>query len=116
MGYLTQEMISASSVFAIESKFRDIRTAEAAASNSIRLPDIVAKYSRRKPMMIFCFTRKSTIETARLLATLWITGDPRDRHWPGPRLGHTIAVKDSELRSNSSDFGTFTYVDLIQMP
>lgn len=116
MGYLTQEMISASSVYAIKSKFRDICTAGAAASNSIRLPDIIAKYSRRKPMMIFCFTRKSTVETAKLLATLWTTRDPRDRYWPEPRPGHRIAVKDSELRSNSSDFGTFTYVDLIQIP
>lgn len=116
MGYLIQEMISASSMLAIESKLRRVCILGAAASNSIRLPEIVAKYSQRKPMMIFCITRKSTIETAKLLTTLWTTGDPRDRHWPGPRPGRKIAVRDSELRSNLIVFCAFTVIDLIQIP
>lgn len=115
MGYLIQETILALSLLATGSKWRHVFTAGAAASNSIRLPEIVAKYSQRKPMMIFCITRKSTIETAKLLATLWTTGDPRDRHWPGPRSGRRIAVKDPELRSISSVFGSFTSVDLVQI-
>ena len=111
MGYLTREMISASSLRAIESKSRRVCTPRAAASNSTRLPEIIAKYSQKKPMMIFCITRRSTIETAKLLAALWTTGDPRSRHWLGPRPGQSIAVRDSELRSVSSVRDAFTSAD-----
>lgn len=77
-----------------------------------KLPEIVAKYSQRKPMMIFCITRKSTIETAKLLATLWTTRDPRDRHWPGPRPGRKIAVRDSELRNTLNSGVAFHHAGL----
>lgn len=116
MGYPTQGTISALNLFAIESKLRHTCTAGTATSKAVRLHDIVAKYSQRKPMMVFCITRKSTVGTAKLLATLWTTADPRDRYWPGPRPGQRIAVKDSELRSNSSGFGAFTCIDLVQIP
>ena len=62
-----------------------------------RLPDIIAKYSHKKPMMVFCFTRKSCISTARLLANLWATRAPKDRLWPGPTF--KIVVQDPELKS-----------------
>ena len=116
MGYLTREMISASSLRAIESKLKRVCTSRVAASNSTRLPEIVAKYSQKKPMMIFCITRKSTIETSKLLAALWTTGDPRSRPWPGPSPGQSIAVRDSELRSISSVCDAFTSVDRVQIP
>lgn len=62
-----------------------------------KLPDIIAKYSHKKPMMVFCFTRKSCISTANLLANLWATKAPQDRLWPGPTF--RVVVQDSDLRS-----------------
>ncbi|MCJ1469660.1 Sec63 [Pseudocyphellaria aurata] len=80
--------------------------------NTRLLPEIVSKYSQRKPMMIFCITRKSTIETAKLLATLWTTGNPRSRYWPGPGPGHRIAVKDLELKNTLSSGVAFHHAGL----
>ncbi|KAF2460578.1 Sec63 Brl domain-containing protein [Lineolata rhizophorae] len=41
------------------------------AQLTARLPEILNKYSGRKPIMIFCFTRKSCEATASSLAKLW---------------------------------------------
>lgn len=67
------------------------------AITKYRLPEIISKYSQKKPMMIFCITRNATVTTAKLLANLWATKGARDRPWPGPR--QKIAAKDPELRS-----------------
>ena len=64
-----------------------------------RLPDIISKYSHKKPMMVFCMTRKSCVSTAKLLANLWASKGPRDRHWPGPTF--RIVVQDLELNGTS---------------
>lgn len=47
-------------------------------------------------MMVFCFTRRSCISTARLLANLWATWAPEDRLWPGPTF--RMVVQDSDLK------------------
>jgi hypothetical protein len=63
---------------------------------SDRLPDIIAKHTHKKPMMVFCFTRRSCISTAKLLANLWATRAPQDRLWPGPTF--RMAVQDPDLK------------------
>ncbi|KAI3321340.1 P-loop containing nucleoside triphosphate hydrolase protein [Xylariaceae sp. AK1471] len=45
---------------------------------------LLAKHSQRKPIMIFCFTRKSCERTARTLAEWWSTCLVNDRAWPPP--------------------------------
>ncbi|KAK6006025.1 hypothetical protein QM012_006435 [Aureobasidium pullulans] len=62
-----------------------------------KLPDVITKYSQRKPVMVFCSTRKSCAEAAKLLAEWWKTSAPRDRRWPAPR--DLITVQDKGLQS-----------------
>jgi len=50
-----------------------------------RLTDVVAKYSQRKPIMVFCSTRNACVQVAKLLANWWSTKGPRDRFWEAPR-------------------------------
>lgn len=50
--------------------------------------------------MIFCFTRKSCLETAKFLAEWWKTSAPRNRHWHAP-TGH-ISVENRDLQSMTS--------------
>lgn len=61
-----------------------------------KLPDIVAKWSQRKPIMVFCFTRASCVETAKLLANWWATKDPRGRYWESPTK--RVLVEDKDLQ------------------
>jgi len=61
-----------------------------------KLPDIIAKYSHKKPTMIFCCTRKETAETARTLANWWSTKTVRDRYWEAPF--HQITVINNDLK------------------
>ena len=68
-----------------------------------RLPDIIAKYGCKKPLMIFCITRKSAQSTAKLLANLWTSKDPGGRQWPGPT--QRIVASDPEL---TGKFGCFS--------
>ncbi|KAI1812420.1 P-loop containing nucleoside triphosphate hydrolase protein [Poronia punctata] len=45
---------------------------------------LLAKHSQGKPIMVFCFTRKSCERTARALAEWWTTCQANDRAWPAP--------------------------------
>ncbi|KAF2261988.1 P-loop containing nucleoside triphosphate hydrolase protein [Lojkania enalia] len=60
-----------------------------------RLPDIIAKYSEQKPIMIFCFTRNSTVSTAKLLAKWWASQTPQDQYWGAP--SEHIPFQDKDL-------------------
>ncbi|KAL6717498.1 ATP-dependent DNA helicase MER3 [Lecanora helva] len=62
-----------------------------------KLPDIIAKYSHKKPIMVFCMTRNSTISTAKLLANVWASKTPRDRFWEPPT--QRFATGDPDLRN-----------------
>lgn len=62
-----------------------------------QLPSIIAKYSHRKPIMVFCITRKSAMDTAKLLANVWASKGPRDRYWEGPT--QRVVVQDPELKN-----------------
>ncbi|PVI05142.1 P-loop containing nucleoside triphosphate hydrolase protein [Periconia macrospinosa] len=61
------------------------------------LPSVIKKYSERKPIMIFCNTRKSTVATAQKLANWWATSPPNDRMWSAPSA--TLSFRNKELRS-----------------
>lgn len=62
-----------------------------------KLPDIIAKYSHKKPVMVFCITRKSAVNTAKLLGNVWASKGSRDRHWEGPT--QRLIVQDPELNN-----------------
>ncbi|KAB8273394.1 Sec63 Brl domain-containing protein [Aspergillus minisclerotigenes] len=51
---------------------------------SSKLPDILAMHSCRKPIMIFCCTRNSSVAMAKELARLWSMSNPPARLWKGP--------------------------------
>ena len=61
-----------------------------------KLPEIIARHSNRKSILIFCFTRSSTIKTAKSLAELWCATSESQRLWPKPR--RQIQAMDVELR------------------
>ncbi|KAH0342210.1 P-loop containing nucleoside triphosphate hydrolase protein, partial [Aureobasidium melanogenum] len=61
-----------------------------------KLPDVIIKYSQAKPIMVFCFTRKSCAEAAKFLAEWWKISTPRERYWLAPT--DQIAVEDKGLQ------------------
>ncbi|KAF1977607.1 P-loop containing nucleoside triphosphate hydrolase protein [Bimuria novae-zelandiae CBS 107.79] len=61
-----------------------------------KLPDVVRTYSEGKPIMVFCFTRKSTEATAKVLANWWVTRHPKDRAWRPPTKA--LSFQNKELR------------------
>jgi ATP-dependent DNA helicase HFM1/MER3 len=49
-----------------------------------KLPQLITKHTKHKPIMIFCFTRKSCEETAAKLAAFWAESRITARSWPAP--------------------------------
>ena len=62
----------------------------------LKLPDIICKYSRKKPIMVFCSTRKAAQSTGKLLANVWASKGPQYRLWEGPT--QRLVVQDPELK------------------
>lgn len=62
-----------------------------------KMPEVITKYSHRKPIMAFCFSRASCSNTAQALANWWATRGPKDRYWSAPR--RQILVGDKTLRN-----------------
>ena len=62
-----------------------------------KLPGIIALYSQKKPIMVFCITRNSTISTAKLLAHIWTGKGSQEQYWEGP--SQRIAVQDPDLKT-----------------
>ena len=75
-----------------------------------KLPEIIARFSHKKPIMVFCITRNSTVITAKLLANVWTSKGPRDRYWEGPT--QRIAVVDLELRNTLTSGVAFHHAGL----
>lgn len=75
-----------------------------------KIPDIIAKYSHKKPIMVFCITRKSAMNTARLLANVWASKGSRDRHWEGPT--QRLIVQDPELKNTLTSGVAFHHAGL----
>lgn len=61
-----------------------------------QLPSIVVKYSQRKPILVFCFTRKSCESTAAKLSTMWVGQRGNERSWPAP--SYVVVVKQHDLQ------------------
>jgi len=64
-----------------------------------KLPDVIMKWSKRKPIMVFCFTRNACLDTAKSLSNWWASRTPRDRYWEAPR--QRLVVEDKDLRGKS---------------
>jgi ATP-dependent DNA helicase HFM1/MER3 len=65
-----------------------------------RLPDVITKYSQKKPIIVFCFTRKSCTEAAKSLAEWWNESTHEGRYWHAPP--NQIAVENRDLQSTYS--------------
>lgn len=61
-----------------------------------KLPALIQKYTHKKPIMVFCFTRKSCEATAHVLAEWWTRQRVIDRAWPVPL--HRTIVDNKELQ------------------
>ncbi|KAF2706280.1 ATP-dependent DNA helicase MER3 [Pleomassaria siparia CBS 279.74] len=61
-----------------------------------KLPEVISQYSHRKPIMVFCNTRKSCQSTAKMLANWWISRNSGDQYWKAP--SQPPQSKDRELR------------------
>ncbi|EHL00396.1 putative ATP-dependent DNA helicase MER3 [Glarea lozoyensis 74030] len=61
-----------------------------------KLPGLIRKHTRKKPIMIFCFTRKSCESTALKLAEWWTGQVAAERAWPSP--SQRVVVGSKELQ------------------
>ncbi|KAH3959256.1 hypothetical protein HBH69_034570 [Parastagonospora nodorum] len=59
-----------------------------------KLPEVIAKYSEGKPIMIFCTTRASCLNTAKLIVRWWMSRPGNDRKWNPPSKQITLVNKD----------------------
>jgi len=77
-----------------------------------KLFDVISKCSHRKPMMVFCATRNSTVATAKLLANWWAGKGPKDRFWEAPR--RAIRAGDKDLSNCAASAVAFHHAGLEQ--
>ncbi|CAK7231337.1 ATP-dependent DNA helicase MER3 [Sporothrix eucalyptigena] len=56
-----------------------------------QLPNLIVKHAQGKPVLIFCFTRKSTESAAAALSEYWNMCPPTQKPWQGP----TVAIRSS---------------------
>ncbi|OQO13519.1 hypothetical protein B0A48_01748 [Cryoendolithus antarcticus] len=75
-----------------------------------KLPEVIGKWSQRKPIMVFCFTRASCVDTAKLLAHWWDGKGPRERYWEAPRS--PLVIEDKDLRGTISSGVSFHHAGL----
>ncbi|KAK8131776.1 hypothetical protein PG984_008214 [Apiospora sp. TS-2023a] len=59
-----------------------------------KLPTLLGKHTERKPIMVFCFTRKACETTASKLAEWWTTCSADDKPWPGPKSRIPVVSKE----------------------
>jgi ATP-dependent DNA helicase HFM1/MER3 len=75
-----------------------------------KLTEVIAKYSQNKPIMIFCTTRASCVNTAKLIANWWLSKLGNDRKWDPPRTQTPLLNKD--LRDTVSSGVAFHHAGL----
>jgi ATP-dependent DNA helicase HFM1/MER3 len=63
-----------------------------------KLPNLLMKHTQRKPIMIFCFTKKSCENTARALGECWAAMPADDKLWRPP--SKRIPVISSALQES----------------
>ncbi|KAI0887763.1 P-loop containing nucleoside triphosphate hydrolase protein [Annulohypoxylon maeteangense] len=61
-----------------------------------KLTSLLSKHSQKKPIMVFCFARKSCEITARKLAEWWSNCSTDDKAWPAPT--RRVPVINRELQ------------------
>ncbi|KAH8801628.1 Sec63 Brl domain-containing protein [Xylogone sp. PMI_703] len=61
-----------------------------------KLPQLITKYTQKKPIMVFCFTRKSCEGTAASLAAWWTGQKMAERAWPAPARRVAVGHKNLE--------------------
>jgi len=59
-----------------------------------KLPGLIQKHSQKKPIMVFCLTRKACEKTAALLADWWSRQRDIDRTWPAPTQRTRVGKKE----------------------
>jgi ATP-dependent DNA helicase HFM1/MER3 len=75
-----------------------------------KMPEVITAYSQRKPMMVFCATRNSTVNTAKLIASWWASLPGRDRMWNRPSKPPPLLNK--ELRDTVASGVAFHHAGL----
>ncbi|EDU40828.1 ATP-dependent DNA helicase MER3 [Pyrenophora tritici-repentis Pt-1C-BFP] len=75
-----------------------------------KLPEVIATYSERKPIMVFCATRASTINTATLIANWWASKAGQGRFWNRP--SKTLPLHNKELRDTVASGVAFHHAGL----
>ncbi|KAF2021045.1 hypothetical protein BU24DRAFT_361636, partial [Aaosphaeria arxii CBS 175.79] len=61
-----------------------------------KLVELIPKYSERKPIMIFCFTRASAVSTAKMLANWYSSFPDATTCWKATRSA--VLVRDKDLQ------------------
>ncbi|KAK8045604.1 meiotic helicase, partial [Apiospora rasikravindrae] len=59
-----------------------------------KLTMLLGKHTEKKPIMVFCFTRKACETTASNLAEWWTTCSADDKPWPSPKGRIPVINKD----------------------
>jgi ATP-dependent DNA helicase HFM1/MER3 len=75
-----------------------------------KLPEVIARYSESKPIMIFCATRASCVNTAKLIASWWISKAAENRTWNPPT--REIPLLNKDLRETISSGVAFHHAGL----
>ncbi len=66
-----------------------------------KLPGLIAKHAKQKPILVFCFTRKCCESTAALLADFASDRPDRDKFWPIPSQRVSVANRELQEIVNS---------------
>ncbi|KAI9367391.1 Sec63 Brl domain-containing protein [Aspergillus egyptiacus] len=77
---------------------------------SSKLSDVISMHSAKKPIMIFCCTRNSTVATAKELARLWSMSNPPARLWKGPNK--PMGVNNTDLKTTTTAGVAFHHAGL----
>jgi ATP-dependent DNA helicase HFM1/MER3 len=59
-----------------------------------KLTGLIQQYTHKKPILVFCYTRRSCEQTANLLAGWWSRQRIPDRAWPAPTQPVRVSSRD----------------------